>query len=59
MQHFFRHPEHTGGETICIGENEVEALQTLEEEYGFELEEVLDLCLYEYVWEYSTEKLFA
>lgn len=42
---YFQHDEHTGGDTVSIGENEVEALDCLVSEYEIELDDVVVLVL--------------
>jgi hypothetical protein len=45
LRFYFKHPKHTDNQEIEIGANAVEALHSLEVDYGLDLEEVLDVCL--------------
>ena len=42
MKHFYKDP--LGGVTF-VGNNESEALETMQQDYGFDLEEVFDLAI--------------
>lgn len=51
MTYWLNSGELTGGETVDIGENELEALATLQDEYNLEPEAILNLCFDGYIWE--------
>lgn len=42
---YFQHDEYTGGDTVFIGDNEVEALDSLISEYEIDLDDVVGLVL--------------
>ena len=51
MTYYFQHPEHTGNEIEDIGTNEVEAMNTLKDDYDLELEDIFNLTIEGHVWQ--------
>lgn len=51
MSYYFKHPEHTGGDACVIGEDETEALTTLQDEYNIELDDIVTLTLDGFVYQ--------